>query len=134
MSRNLKGNTVEGDKVDNNQLRYLEINRKPEKNSLKIASIYTNKPNNYLEIQYWWNHLSQARKNYFGRSIRLYDSLPLNKIISFSDISLVVETEKTIQDSLQQDSTQLSPIEDSLLVIQDSVIFVPDTLAMKNTV
>ncbi len=64
----------------------------------------------------------------------MYDSLPLNKIISFSDISLVVETEKTIQDSLQQDSTQLSPIEDSLLVIQDSVIFVPDTLAMKNTV
>ena len=64
----------------------------------------------------------------------MYDSLPLNKIISFSDISLVVETEKTIHDSLQQDSTQLTPIEDSLLVIQDSVIFVPDTLAMKNTV
>ena len=133
MNRNLKGITVEGDTVNNNQLRYVEVNLNPEKNSLKIASIYTNKPNDDIEIQYWWNHLSQAWKNYFGRSIRVYDSLPLNKIISFSDSSLVVETEKTIQDSLQQDSTQLSPIEDSLLVIQDSVILVPDTLAMKNT-
>ncbi|VAW28258.1 hypothetical protein MNBD_BACTEROID07-78 [hydrothermal vent metagenome] len=133
MNRNLKGITVEGDTVNNNQLRYVEINLNPEKNSLKIASIYTNKPNDDIEIQYWWNHLSQAWKNYFGRSIRVYDSLPLNKIISFSDSSLVVETEKIIRDSLQQDSTQLSPIEDSLLVIQDSVMLVPDTLAMKNT-
>ena len=134
MNRNLKGITVEGDTVDNNQLRYVEINLNPEKNSLKIASIYTNKPNDDIEIQYWWNHLSQAWKNYFGRSIRVYDSLPLNRIISFSDSSLVVETEKIIPaDSAQQDSTQLQPIEDSLLVIQDSVMLVPDTVAMKNT-
>ncbi len=134
MNRNLKGITVEGDTVNNNQLRYVEINLNPEKNSLKIASIYTNKPNDDIEIQYWWNHLSQAWKNYFGKSIRVYDSLPLNRIISFSDNNLVVETKKIIStDSVQQDSTQLKPIEDSLLVIQDSVMLVPDTLIMKNT-
>ncbi len=133
MNRNLKGITVEGDTVDNNQLRYVEINLNPEKNSLKIASIYTNKPNDDLEIQYWWNHLSPAWKNYFGKSIRLYDSIPLNKIISFSDSNLVIETEKTIHtDSLQQDSTQLKPIEDSLLMVEDSAILMPDTLSMKN--
>ncbi len=133
MNRNLKGITVEGDTVDNNQLRYVEINLNPEKNSLKIASIYTNKPNDDLEIQYWWNHLSPAWKNYFGKSIRLYDSIPLNKIISFSDSNLVIETEKTIHtDSLQQDSTQLKTIEDSLLMVEDSAILVPDTLSMKN--
>jgi hypothetical protein len=133
MNRNLKGITVEGDTVNNNQLRYVEINLNPEKNSLKIASIYTNKPNDDLEIQYWWNHLSSAWKNYFGKSIRLYDSIPLNKIISFSDSNLVIETEKTIHtDSLQQDSTQLKPIEDSLLMVEDSAILVPDTLSMKN--
>lgn len=133
MNRNLKGITVEGDTIDNNQLRYVEINLNPEKNSLKIASIYTDKPNNDLEIQYWWNHLSPAWKNYFGKSIRLYDSIPLNKIIFFNDSILVVETEKTMHtDSLQQDLTQLKPIEDSLLMVEDSAIFVPDTLSMKN--
>jgi len=133
MNRNLKGITVEGDTIDNNQLRYVEINLNQEKNSLKIASIYTDKPNDDLEIQYWWNHLSPAWKNYFGKSIRLYDSIPLNKIILFNDSILVVETEKTIHtDSLQQDSIQLKPIEDSLLMIEDSAILVPDTLSMKN--
>ncbi len=132
MNRNLKGVTVEGDTVDDNQLRYVEINLNMEKNSLKIASIYTNKPNNDIEIQYWWNHLSPAWKDYFGKSIRVFDSLPLNRIISFSDSSLVVETEKTIHDNIKQDSTQLKPIEDSLLLVNDSVVLVQDTLPMKN--
>ncbi len=141
MNRNLKGVTVEGDTVDNNQLRYVEINLEREKNSLKIASIYTNKLNDDIEIQYWWNHLSPAWKNYFGKSIRVYDSLPLNKIISFSDSNLVVESEKMIPaDSLQPDTTRLAsdttrlePMEDSLPEVQDSVMLVPDTLIMKNT-
>ena len=77
LNRNLKGITVEGDSVENNQLRYIEINLNAEENSLKIASIYTDKPNEDIEIQYWWNHLSPAWKDYFGKSIRVYDSLPL---------------------------------------------------------
>ncbi len=134
MNRNLKGITVEGDTVDNNQIRYVEINLDREKNSLKIASIYTNKPNDNREIQYWWNHLSSAWKDYFGKSIRVYDSLPLNKILSFSDSNLVVETQKIIPaDSLQQDSTQVNQPKDSMLVIKDSVIFVPDTLLLQNS-
>jgi len=134
MNRNLKGVTVEGDTVDNNQLRYVEINLNLEKNSLKIASIYTNKPNNDIEIQYWWNQLSPAWKNYFGKSIRVYDSLPLNKIISFSDSNLVVETQKIIPvDSLQKDSIRIKQLEDSMLVIKDSVMLVRDTMALQNS-
>lgn len=133
LNRNLKGVTVEGDTVNNNKLRYVEINLDREKNSLKIASIYTNKPNDDREIQYWWNHLSQAWKDYFGKSIRVYDSIPLNKIISFGNNNLVVETKKVISDSLSSDSTAANQDEDSLLLRKDSVIFVSDTLAITNT-
>ncbi len=141
MNRNLKGVTVEGDSIDNNQLRYVEINLDLEKNNLKIASIYTKKLNDDIEIQYWWNHLSPAWKNYFGKSIRVYDSIPLNRIISFSDTNLVVETEKMIPaDSIQPDSTQsasdtthLEPMQDSMTEVDDSVMVVPDTLIMRNT-
>ena len=133
MNRNLKGITVEGDTMDNNQLRYVEINLEPEKNSLKIASIYTNKPNDDIEIQYWWNHLSPAWKDYFGKSIRVYDSIPLNKILSFGNKNLVVETQKIVSDSLSADSAAVNQEEDSLLLRKDSTILVPDTLAITNT-
>jgi len=133
MNRNLKGITVEGDTVNNNLLRYVEIDLAPEKNSLKIASIYTNKLNDDQEIQYWWNHLSTAWRNYFGKSILVYDSIPLNKVLSFGNNQLVVETEKAITaDSSALDSTRQNPIEDSLLLIQDSIRMKPDTLSLDN--
>ena len=133
-NRNLKGITVDGDTVDNNQVRYVEINLDPEKNSLKIASIYTNKPNDDTEIQYWWNHLSPAWKNYFGKSIRVYDSLPLNKIVFFDNNSLVVEIQKVIPaDSLQTDSTPSDALADSMLRITDSIAITSDTLSLENT-
>ncbi|UBM62278.1 leucine-rich repeat domain-containing protein [Candidatus Sulfidibacterium hydrothermale] len=135
LNRTLKGITVNGDTVENNQLRYVEINLDPEQNSLKIASIYTNKPTDDAEIEYWWNTLSPAWKNYFGKAIRVYDSIPLNHLLSFSDKNIVVEIKKVYDaDSLNADSARLQqPEEDSLLVVSDSVVWVPDTLPMKNT-
>ena len=134
LNRNLKGITVEGDSVENNRLRYIEINLNAEENSLKIASIYTDKPNEDVEVQYWWNHLSPAWKDYFGKSIRVYDSLPLNKIIFFNDSSLVVEIRKIISvtDTLSPDSADVQPVEDSLLVVNDSVQIIQDTMVLKN--
>ncbi len=134
LNRNLKGITVEGDTVDNNQLRYVEINLDLEKNSLKIASIYTDKPNNDREVQYWWNNLSPAWKDYFGKSVRVYDSIPLNNISAFGNDYLVVKTTKIISaDSLPQDTTSSRQVEDSLLFRNDSTAVVYDTLAITNT-
>ena len=133
LNRTLDGISVEGDTVENNQLRYVEINLDPEQNSLKIASIYTTKPNDDIEIRYWWNHLSPAWKAYFGKAIRVFDSIPLDKILSFSDTSLVVEVKKAMPaDSLQPDTTALARA-DSLLPVHDSATWVPDTLVIKNS-
>ena len=96
LNRNLQGITVNNDTVENNQLRYVEINLDQANNSLKIASIYTNKPNENAELRFWWNHLSQAWKDYFGKSILVYDSLPMNSILHFGDTSLITSVEKPV--------------------------------------
>ena len=41
LSRNLQGITIDGDTVNNNQPRYIEVNLDQENRDLKIASIYT---------------------------------------------------------------------------------------------
>ncbi len=117
LNRTLNGITVTGDTVENNQLRYIEINVDAGSNGLKIASIYTNKPNESAELQYWWNHLSQAWKDYFGKSILVYDSIPMNKIQSYNDTGLIINYQQTTVtdpithyikgDSLIPDSSQL---------------------------
>jgi hypothetical protein len=133
MNRNLQGVTVNNDTVDNNLLRYVEINLDPEQNSLKIASIYTHKPNDDAEIQYWWNHLSSAWRNYFGAHILVYDSVPLNKVLYFSPDTLVVARVKLpVSDSLPADTIQKT-LPDSLLPNTDSLMPTPDTLIVPNS-
>ena len=135
LNRLLKGITVGGNSVENNRLRYVEINLNPEQNSLKIASIYTTKPSDEQEIRYWWNQLSLAWKSYFGKSIRVYDTVPLAKIVSFDENMLVIREKKVIPaDSLVPDSLlQQGTIPDSLLPVEDSVTWAFDTVPVKNT-
>lgn len=98
--RNLTGITVSNDTVENNQVRFAEINLNPVNNDLKIASIYTHIPNIKEQLEYWWNNLSRGWKNYFGKSILVYDTLPLNHISYFNDTSIVIETPYRVIDTM----------------------------------
>ncbi|MBE0651263.1 MAG: hypothetical protein IH595_10530 [Bacteroidales bacterium] len=122
--RTLQGITVNNDTVDNDEPRYIEINLNQEKNDLKIASIYTHKPNENSELQYWWNNLSQGWKDYFGQSILVYDTLPLRKVIWFSHDSLITVRKVPVSDSLNSsDSLQMqqnSNAADSTILINDT--------------
>ncbi len=131
--RTLQGITVNNDTVDNDMPRYIEINLNTEKNDLKIASIYTHKPNENSELQYWWNHLSQGWKDYFGKSILVYDTLPLSKVMWFSTDTLITVKQVLVTDTLNSsDSLQRQPdslTTDSTLVLNDTVYQpVPDTI------
>ena len=90
VDRNIEGITIEDDTVNNNQLRYFEINLNYTDKDLKIASIYTTLPNKKKEIAFWWNNMAESWKGYFGKSILIYDTLPFNNIISVNDSSLVI--------------------------------------------
>ena len=66
MMRTLAGHNIVGDTVNNSCKRFMEVNIDPSKKDLKIASMYTTKPNETEELRTWWNRMSAAWKLYFG--------------------------------------------------------------------
>ena len=142
LNRHIEGITVGDDTVNNNQLRYIEINFDPLQNDLKIASIYTTKIQEKEELKYWWNTMSSEWKNFFGSSIIVYDTLPLKNIIWFSDTSIVTMkwTQTITADTalLIDDDITDPPLfaADTLLIVYDTVTNItPDTITVNtNTI
>ena len=104
MNRNLSGVTVNNDTLDNNQIRYMEVNLNPVQKDLKIASLYTTKPDRSVELKYWWENMHESWKNFFGDSVMviytpapdslidppvLHDTLPFSNILTFTDSTFV---------------------------------------------
>jgi Leucine-rich repeat (LRR) protein len=89
VNRNLKGITINDDTIDNNQIRYFEINLNSIEKDLKIASIYTSIPNKKQEMAYWWNNMAGGWKDFFSQGVLVYDTLPFVDIISFTDSSII---------------------------------------------
>ena len=89
VNRNLKGITINDDTIDNNQIRYFEINLNSIEKDLKIVSIYTSLPDKKQEMAFWWNNMAGGWKDYFSRGVLIYDTLPFSNIISFDDSSIV---------------------------------------------
>lgn len=84
-NRNLKGVTINGDSVNWNKVRYIEINYNDSMQQLKIVSIYTTKLNEREDMKTWWNGLPPAWKTALGTGVMVYDTLPLGHIITFRD-------------------------------------------------
>ncbi|PLX13374.1 MAG: hypothetical protein C0598_03860 [Marinilabiliales bacterium] len=127
VNRNLQGITINDDTINNNLLRYIEINLNAIDNDLKIASIYTTLPNKKHEMAYWWNNMADSWKDYFGQGILVYDTLPFTNIISFNDSSLVCPKwfEQIKSDTFyidQGDTLAYSAIMDSLSIKNDIFI------------
>ncbi len=134
-NRNLQGITVNGDTINNNLVRYFEMNLNQQKKDLKIVSMYTTKLNEREEMRNWWNNMSSSWKQVFGRSVLVYDTLPFMNIIHFSDSSLVTFRwiENRVENSRQtppddqrgeyaDDSTQINSTNKAVYVQ------VPDTI------
>ena len=66
MMRTIAGHSIVGDSVNNSCKRFMEVNIDPAKKDLKIASMYTTKPNETEELRTWWNRMPAAWKLYFG--------------------------------------------------------------------
>ncbi len=84
-NRNLAGTTVNNDSVNNNKVRYFEINYDETKEQLKIVSIYTTKYDEKDELRNWWNNLSESWKAVFGKEFVIDESIRLNQVTSFHD-------------------------------------------------
>ena len=85
MNRNLQGITIEGDTLNTNRIRYIEINLNDAQKDLKIASIYTTKLNEKEELRKWWNELPLIWKEIFGANIALADTIRMKDVLYFND-------------------------------------------------
>jgi len=96
VNRKLIGITVNNDTVENNLLRFIEINLDPYKKDLRIASMYTTKPNAKEEMRYWWNNLPLPWKDFMGVKMLVFDTLPMNNVASFNDSLAVIMKSKSM--------------------------------------
>ncbi len=85
LNRNLQGVTIEGDTLNTNRVRYIEINLNDSEKDLKIASIYTTKLNEKEELRKWWNELPLQWKEIFGCNIALSDTIRMKDVLYFDD-------------------------------------------------
>lgn len=129
LNRHLEGINISNDTINYNQLRFVEINLDPFQRDLKIVSIYTTKIREKEELKYWWNDMAPGWKNFFGKSIIVYDTLPFKNIIAFSDSSLVTMkwTEVVSADTVPfvDDVTR-----DPILLSSDTIMIVYDTITI----
>lgn len=128
LNRHLEGVTANNDTVNNNQLRFVEINLDPFQRDLKIASVYTTKIREKEELRYWWNNMSADWKNFFGKSIIVYDTLPFKNIVEFTDSTIVtMKWAETVSCDtiIVVDDVNTDPI----LLAGDTSIIVYDTIS-----
>lgn len=94
-NRNLKGITLNGDSVNSNKVRYVEVNYDETKQQLKIVSVYTTKLNEKDDLRNWWNGLSMDWKEALSAGMMLEGTLPMAQIESFNDSVAMVGGQKT---------------------------------------
>ncbi len=139
LNRHLEGITINNDTVVNNQLRFIEINLDPFQRDLKIVSIYTTLINEKEELKYWWNNMSVEWKNFFGKSVIVYDSIRFKNIIWFSDSSVIVQKwfEKISIDTIYTKSNIPNISQsDSMVFLYDTTttLIDPDTIRVNTSI
>ncbi len=84
-NRNLRGVTINGDSVNSNKVRYIEMNFDSVKQQLKVISVYTTKLNEKDDLRNWWNGLSHDWKVILSKDMALEGTMPMSQIDSFND-------------------------------------------------
>lgn len=90
-NRTLQGVTVNGDSVNSNLVRYIEMNYNGDTKQLKIVSVYTTKLNEKEDLRNWWNALSEEWRAVFGQDLQINQGLPLSKVTNFNDTVAIVD-------------------------------------------
>lgn len=103
VNRHLHGTTIKDEIVDNNMIRYIEIDLDHAKEVLKIISIYSTRLEEKEDIEMWWASLPDYWKDYFAKEIPLDSGLLLNDIASFRDSSISFAYHADIDTFVMQD-------------------------------
>jgi len=134
INRNLRAKFFNGDTINTNKIRFIEINVDDEKQDLKIASIYTTKLNENEELQNWWNTMPKAWKQFFGTERSLNDSIQLSDIINFSDSFFVVSNDTNLLVEIDtflafsQDTIYINELDTVRSTFNDTILFNPEQM------
>lgn len=85
VNRHLVGKTIKNEVVENNMIRYIEIDLDHAQEILKIVSIYSTRLEEKEDIEIWWTQLPHYWKSYFAKDIPLEDGIQLSDVVSFND-------------------------------------------------
>lgn len=100
-NRNLSGMTINGDSVNSNKVRYIEINYEESKQQLMIVSIYTTKLNEKDDLRRWWNELSSSWKTILGKDMFVGNDVPMSAVDTYNDTVALMDGVKTMIDGNQ---------------------------------
>ncbi len=89
LNRNLNAVTIDNDTINQNLVRYLEINYNPTSDDLKIASYYTTKLSEEDDLANWWHQLTFEWRLYFDTKFKLPDSVGTGEIRKVLDIDSI---------------------------------------------
>lgn len=103
MMRTIAGHNITGDSVNSTIKRYMEVNVNRSKKELKIASIYTTKPNETEELRVWWNRMPAVWKMYFGENKYILDSIELADIVHIYHDSIVIVNDSLAESTIACD-------------------------------
>lgn len=87
LTRNLAGTTAEGEVVNNNSPRFVELNYDPATQDLKIVSIYTKGFDEKQAMLNWWSEMSFEWQSLFRKLTNKADSVGLSDIRQMSAIT-----------------------------------------------
>ncbi|HMJ70488.1 MAG TPA: hypothetical protein VK508_16400 [Cyclobacteriaceae bacterium] len=86
-TRNLAGTSAEGETVNNNSPRFIELNYDPVTQDLKIVSIYTKGFDEKQAMINWWSEMSFEWQGFFRKLTGKTDSVGLSDIRQMSAIT-----------------------------------------------
>jgi Leucine-rich repeat (LRR) protein len=86
-TRNLAGTSAEGEAVNNNSPRFIELNYDPVTQDLKIVSMYTKGFDEKQGMINWWSEMSFEWQSFFRKLTGKTDSVSLSDIRQMSSIT-----------------------------------------------
>jgi Leucine-rich repeat (LRR) protein len=87
LTRNLSGVSAEGETVNNNSPRFIELNYDPATQDLKIVSMYTKGFDEKQAMLNWWSEMSLEWQSLFRKLTNKTDSVGLSDIRQMSAIT-----------------------------------------------
>lgn len=109
-SRNIKGTTVEGNPINENRPRFIEINLNESSRDLKIVSIYTTRTSEEQEIYAWWRSLTPEWRVFFSGETVLHGQILMADVEGIGrDFLLNVNEEKSNDTVVIYDTLKLDP-------------------------